>query len=80
MEQGYLGGQIPTPFELGDMNSRIESIQRDANHDVVLQRLVVDRNERITNGQKLFAERLFELWKDYRPVEQEFPKDTPSII
>ena len=53
MEQGYLGGQIPTPFELGDMNCRIESIQRDANHEVVLEWLVVDGNERITNGHKL---------------------------
>ena len=40
----------------------------------------MEGNERITNGQKLFAERLFELWKDYRPVEHEFPKETPTII
>jgi hypothetical protein len=44
-----------------------------------LQWLAVDGNERITNGQKLFAERLFEIWKDFRPIANEFPKETPAI-
>jgi len=70
--KGYMGGQIPQPFELGRLKRRVDSIQRDANNQAVLQWLAVDGNERITNGQKLFAEQLFELWKDFRPVEKEF--------
>ena len=71
--KGYMGEQIPQPFELGSLKGRVNSVQRDGNHQAVLQWLAVDGNERITNGQKLFAEQLFELWKDFRPLEKKFP-------
>jgi hypothetical protein len=58
---------------MGSITGRVDSIQRDGNHNIVLQWLVADGNERIAHGQKLFAERLFDMWKDFRPVEKEFP-------
>ena len=76
----YLSGQIPPPFEIGRVSNRVASIQRDANHQVILQLLAAEGNERLTHGQKLFAEQLFEVWSDFREVEKKFPKDNPTII
>ena len=47
---------------------------------MILQWLAAEGNERLTIGQKLFAEQLFEVWSDFREVEKEFPKENPTII
>ena len=74
----YLGGQIPPPFEIGKVADRVNSIRRDANHQVVLQWLAAEGSERLTNGQKIFAEQLFDMWTDFREVEHKFPTVTPA--
>jgi hypothetical protein len=39
--------------------------------------LAAEGSERLTNGQKIFAEQLFEMWADFREVEDKFPTTTP---